>query len=243
MLPSWNAIIEWPVTPSPAASLTSPLSEISLPAPQFTITLFALSSYERALCLPTSFLISGVARLRAKPRLSRSSWRVFACIRRLMLSSSTRMVLFACLPSLSFLELAFLQHGAHSFYFMVLLWPFSLSLTLTLPSHDLVIQVDGCVPFFFGKGGSGVLASAHFVAVKPTFPIRKAHCVEAFLLKPAPSCKLFAGFDNNKTATRYSSFLLLSNSCFVRATLSSLSYHLPHTLALSGRNYAFFPPP
>ena len=54
------------------------LSEASLPPLRVTLTHFTLLSYERALHLPTSFPISGLARLRMKPRLCRSSWRAFA---------------------------------------------------------------------------------------------------------------------------------------------------------------------
>ena len=48
-------------------------SEASLPPVRVTLTDFTLSSYERALRLPTSFPISGLARLGVKPRLCRSS--------------------------------------------------------------------------------------------------------------------------------------------------------------------------
>ena len=53
-------------------------SEASLPPLQVNLTHLSLSSYERALCLPTSFSVSGMARLGVKPRLCRSSWRAFA---------------------------------------------------------------------------------------------------------------------------------------------------------------------
>ena len=49
------------------------LSEAFLPPLRVTLTRFTLSSYERALRLPTSFPISGLARLRVKLRLCRSS--------------------------------------------------------------------------------------------------------------------------------------------------------------------------
>ena len=49
------------------------LSEASLPPLRVTLTHFTLSSYGRALRLPTSFPISGLARLVVKPRLCRSS--------------------------------------------------------------------------------------------------------------------------------------------------------------------------
>ena len=54
------------------------LSEPSLPPLQATLIHFTLLSYERALRLPTSFPISGLARLGVRPRLCRSSWRAFA---------------------------------------------------------------------------------------------------------------------------------------------------------------------
>ena len=49
------------------------LSEASLPPLRVTLTHFTLSSYELALRLPTSFPISGLARLGVKLRLCRSS--------------------------------------------------------------------------------------------------------------------------------------------------------------------------
>ena len=49
------------------------LSEASLPLLRVTLTHFTLLSYERALRLPASFPISGLARLGVKPRLCRSS--------------------------------------------------------------------------------------------------------------------------------------------------------------------------
>ena len=73
------------------------LTEASLPPLRVTLTHFTLSSYERALRLPTSFLISGLARLGVKPRLCRSSWRAFASTHLLMLTSTcSREALLAC---------------------------------------------------------------------------------------------------------------------------------------------------
>ena len=75
------------------------LSEDSLLPPPVTLTHFTLLSYERALRLPTSYPISGLARLGVKPRLCRSSWRAFAFTHQLILPSiSSREVLFACPP-------------------------------------------------------------------------------------------------------------------------------------------------
>ena len=59
------------------ASLAS-LSGASLASLSVTLTHFALSSYERALWLPTFGSISGLAKIGVKPRLCRSPWRAFA---------------------------------------------------------------------------------------------------------------------------------------------------------------------
>ena len=61
-----------------------------------TLTHFALSSYERALCFSTSFPISSLARLEGKPRLCKTSWRAFASIHSLILPTSPREALFGC---------------------------------------------------------------------------------------------------------------------------------------------------
>ena len=75
------------------------LSEASLPPLRVTLTHFTFFSCERALCLPTSFPISGLARLGVKPRLCKSSWRAFASTHPLMLrSTSSREALLACPP-------------------------------------------------------------------------------------------------------------------------------------------------
>ena len=73
------------------------LTEASLPPLRVTLTHFTLLSYERALRLPTFSFISGLARLRVKPRFCRSSWRAFASTHPLMLPSTcSREALVAC---------------------------------------------------------------------------------------------------------------------------------------------------
>ena len=73
------------------------LSEASLPLLRVALTHFTFWSYKRALRFPTSFSISGLARLGVKPRLCRSSWRAFASTHPLMLpSTSSREALLAC---------------------------------------------------------------------------------------------------------------------------------------------------
>ena len=61
------------------------------------LTHFTLSSYEQVLRFPTSFPISGLARLGVKPRLCRSSWRAFASTHPFMLPfTCSREALLAC---------------------------------------------------------------------------------------------------------------------------------------------------
>ena len=104
----------------------------------------------------------------------------------------------------------------------------------SLPPHDLVLCTDDSVPFPFGKGGSDVLAGCSlFVAPRPLFPSQQAQYAQASLIKPAPLCKLFAGFGStNKSTTS----LLFSSLTLV---LSSPPYPLLHLffhLNLSGRS-------
>ena len=152
------------------------LSEASLPplrAPPPPVTHFTLSSYERALRLPTSFPISGLARLGVKPRLCRSSWRAFASTYPLMLPSTcSREAHLACSPfppwnlplftvestlstPCSRCDLPFSRQGAAVAY-------------LDSLSHDLVLWTDGSVPFPFSKGGSGVLAICSLCGTEAT---------------------------------------------------------------------------
>ena len=96
------------------------LSETSLPLLRVTLINFGLSSYERAFRLPTSFPISGLARLGVKPRLCRSPGELLgpltrSCFLLLPYGGSP------CLPSLSSLEPAFLHCGVHSFLSVLLL--------------------------------------------------------------------------------------------------------------------------
>ena len=82
---------------------SSPISlllfEASFPYLRVTLTHFSLSCYERALRLPTSFSISGLARPGVKQKLCRSSSRAFASTQIVMLpSTSSWKALVACPP-------------------------------------------------------------------------------------------------------------------------------------------------
>ena len=95
------------------------LTEASLPPLRVTLTHFTLFSYERAVRLPTSFPISGLARLGVKPRLCRSSWRAFASTHPLMLPSTCFREAFLACPSFSSLESAFVHGGVYPFLSML----------------------------------------------------------------------------------------------------------------------------
>ena len=125
------------------------LFEASLPPLRVTLTHFTLSSYERALRLPSSFSFSGLARLGVKPRLCRSSWRAFASTHPLMLPSTcSSEALLACppFPSWNLPLLIVVSTLSSSFSCLILLFfaEVRLSPTLTLfpPPHDLVLWTD-----------------------------------------------------------------------------------------------------
>ena len=161
------------------------LSEASLPPLRVTMTHFTLLSYERALRLPTSFPISGLARLGVKPRLCRSSWRALASTHPLMLpSTSPREDLVACPPSLPWNLSVFTVESTSSS--SCSRSGLSLSrqgaalahLDFLLP-HDLILWTDGSVLFPFGKGGSGVLAHCSLCGTEATL---------SFSASPVCSC-------------------------------------------------------
>ena len=206
------------------------LTEAFLPPLRVTLTHFTLFSYERALRLPTSFPISGLARLGVKPRLCRSSWRALASTHPLMLPSTcSREALLACptcppcnLPSFtvestlstpcSRSDPPLFRQGAVLAYLD------------SLPPHDLVLWTDGSV------------------ALRPLFPFRQAQYVQVFPLKPAPFCTLFAGLGStNKPAisllfSYYLTLALSSPPC----PLLHFSFYLK-LCGRSGRNRLFSP--
>ena len=105
-----------------------------------------------------------------------------------------------------------------------------LSLTLTLSS--LTIWYSGLTALFLlllVRAALAYLPTALSVALRPLLPFHQNQFVQAFPLKPTPLCMLFAGLSStNKFAT---SFLLLSDSCSVLATVSSSpSFLLPKSL-------------
>ena len=130
-----------------------------------------------------------------KLRLCRSFWRAFASIHPLIF------LLF--LERLSFLEPAFLHCGVQPFLSMPSLWSPSLAkaqLSPTLRSGALDRRL--CFFFLLAKAALTYLPTALCVVSRPLFPFQRAQYARAFLLKPAPCCKLFAGLGStNKSAS------------------------------------------
>ena len=216
------------------------LSEVSLPPLRVTLTHFSLFSYERALRLPTSFLISGLARLGVKPRLCRSPWRALASTHSLMLrSTSSGEALLAC-PLCPPWNLPFLTVES------TLSSPCSRSdphlsrqgAALThLDSLPFMIWCFGQTALFLflmARAAPAFLPTALSVAPRPLFPFRQAQYVQVFPVKPVPFCTLFAGLGStNKSAISllFSYYLTLVMSSPPCALL-----HLSCYLKLCGRS-------
>ena len=173
------------------------LTEASLPPLRVTLTHFTLFSYERALRLPTSFAISGLARLGVKPRLCRSSWRAFASTHPLTLPSTcSREALVACPPCPPWNLPSFTVESTLSTPCSRSDPPHSrqgaaLAHLDSLPPHDLVLWTDGFVPFLFGKGGSGVLANCSLCGTEATLSFSAGPVCSSF---SAEACAILYAF-------------------------------------------------
>ena len=161
------------------------LCEASLPPLRVTPTHFTLLSYERALRLPTSFLLSGLARLGVKPRLCRSSWRVLrslirSCFLLLLLGKLFQLALHFLLgiTLLSRWSPPFFPHALA--LIPLFLAKVRLSSTLTLSPHDLALWSHSSVHFPFGKGGSGVLANCSLWGIEATLSFSAGPAYSSF---------------------------------------------------------------
>ena len=202
------------------------LFKASLLPLRVTLTHFTLLFYERALCLPVFFPISGLARLRVKPRLYRSSWRAFASTHPLMLpSTSSREALLACPPfppwnlPLFTVESTLTSPCSYSHP------PLSCQVaTLAhLEFFPLMIWYSGQTALFLfllARAALAYLPTSLSMALRPLFSFRHAQYAQVFLLKPAPFCTLLAGLGSMKKSAI---FLLPSDS---RSVLSSIFPHI-----------------
>ena len=212
------------------------LTEASLPPLRVTLTHFTLSSYDRALRLPTSFSISGLARLGVKPRLCRSSWGAFASTHPLMLpSTSSKEALLACpyfppwnLPSFtvestlsspySRSDLPLTRQGA------------ALAHLDYLPPHDLVFWTDGSVPYPFGKGGSGVFAICFLCGTEAALSFSAGPVCSSFSTEAYAILHALCWSRQHQQVCHFSFLLLLSESLSVLALSSPPSFLSSKTL-------------
>ena len=201
------------------------------------MTHFTLFSYERALRLPTSFPISGLARLGVKPRLCRSSWRALASTYPLMLlSTSPREAPLACPPCPPWnLPLFNVESTLSTPCSRSDPPPSHQSEVLahldSLPPHDLVLWTDGSVPFPFGKGGSGVLANCSLYGTEATLSFSAGILCSSFSAEACAILHAICWSRQHQQVCHFSSLLLLSDSRSVLATLSSPpSFLLSQTL-------------
>ena len=192
------------------------LTEASLPSLRVTLTQFTLFSYERALRLPSSFPISGLARLGVKPRLCKSSWRALASTHPLMLPStcSREALLANCppwnLPSFtvestlsspcSRSDPPHSRQGA------------ALAHLDSLPLHHLVLWTNGSVPFPFGKGGSGVLANCSLCGTETTLSFSAGPVCSSFFAEACAILHALCWSRQHHKVCHFSSLLLLSDS-------------------------------
>ena len=208
-----------------------------------TPTHFTLLSYERALRLPTSFPISGLARLRVKPRLQivLESFCIHSPAYA-SLYTSPKEALLACPPFPPWNLPSFTVESTLSSSCSRSDPPFFRqdAALAHLDSLPLIIWYSGQTALFLfplAKVVPAFLPTVLSAALRPLFVFQQAQSAQVFLLKPAPFCTLFAGLGStNKPATS----LLLSGSRFVLATLSSLpSFSYFKLCGRSGRNCLF----
>ena len=210
------------------------LTEASLPPLRVTLTHFTLFSHERALRLPTSFPISGLARHGVKPRLCRSSWRAFASTHPLMLPSTcSREALVACPPCPPWNLPSFTVESTLSSPCSRSDPPHSrqgaaLAHLDSFPPHDLVLWTDGSVPFPFGKGGSGVLANCSLCGTEATLSFSAGPSCSSFSAEACAILHALCWSRQHHKVCHFSSLLLLSDS---RSVLATLSYPPPFLLS------------
>ena len=225
------------------------LFEASLPPLRVTLTHFTLLSYEQAHHLPTSFPISGLARLGVKPRLCRLSWRAFASTHPLMLLSTSFGKAVLAWPPFPPWNLPFFIVGSTlSSPCSCLNPPLShqgaaLAHLDSLLLHNLVLWTDGSVPFSFGKGCSGILANCSLCGTEATFSFSAGPVCSSF---SAEACAILHALCWSRQHNKSSISLLFSY--YLTLVLSSPHCPLLHLSSYlkfcgrSGRNCPFSPP-
>ena len=202
------------------------LTEASLSPLRVTLTQFTLFSYERALRLPTSFPISGLARLGVKPRLCRSSWRAFAFTHPLMLLLVLGRLLLLALPVPLGICLPSRWSPPFPLHALALI-PLTLAKVRLLPIltlSPLMTWYSGQTALFlfpFGKGGSGVFANCSLCGTEATLSISAGPVCSSFSAEACAILHALCWSRPHHKVCHFSSLLLLSDYRSVLATLSS----------------------
>ena len=172
-----------------------------------------------------------------RPRLCRSSWRAFASTHPLMLpSTSSREAVLACPPFPSWNLPSFkvestLSSPCSRSYPALSGQGVALTHLDSLPPHDLVLWLDGSVPFPFGKGGSGVLANCFLCGTEATFSFLAGPVCSSFSAEACAILHTLCWSRQNQQVCHFSSLVLLSDSCSVFTALSSIpSFFFTQTL-------------
>ena len=101
----------------------------------------------------------------------------------------------------------------------------------SLPPHDLVLWTDGSVPFPFDKGGSSFLANCSLCGTEATLSFSAGPVCSSFSAEACAILHPLCWSRQHHKVCHFSSFLLLSDSRSVLATLSSPpSFFLSQTL-------------
>ena len=213
------------------------LTEASLPPLRVTLIHFTLLTYERALCLPTSFPISGLARLGVKPRLCRSSWRALASTHPLMLPSTCSREALLARPPFPLRNLpSFTVESTLSTPCSRCDSPHSRkgAALAHLDSLPLMIWCFGQTALFlfrFGKGGSGALANCSLCDTETTLSFSPGPVCSSFSAEACAILHALCWSRQHQQVCHFSSLLLLSDPRSVLATVSSPpSFLLSQTL-------------
>ena len=198
------------------------------------ILLVHLLSYERALRLPTSFPISGLARLGVRPRLCRSSWRALASTHPLMLfSTCSREALLALAPCPPWNLPSFTVESTLSSPCSRSDPPLSrqgavLAHLDPLPLRDLVLWTDGSAPFPFDKGGSGVLVNCSLCGTEATLSFSAGPVCSSFSAEACAIRHALCWSRQHQQVCHFSS--LLFSSCLTLVLSSPPSFLLSQTV-------------
>ena len=93
--------------------------------------------------------------------------------------------------------------------------------------HDLVLWIDGSVPFPFGKGGSGVLANCSFCGTWATLCFSAGPVCSSFSAEACAILHALCWSWQHQQVCHFSSLLLLSDS---RSVLSSIFPHISNSV-------------